>query len=225
MSFLSTSSNELVRACSEIGSQAVWEEFVRRFHRLIVATVWRTAQQWGNVTDVVLEDIVQEVYLKICAHDYRILRQFVPRSDDSIYSYLKVITANVTRDHMKALRSSKRWGEEQLSADGQVPPNGMASSNSPDQTDRDILIREVDTALKRLNAGPQAERDRIVFWLYYRQGLTSKAIASMPSIGLSSKGVESLISRLTRLLRRELAPDARISLKPLVEGNEQLESL
>ena len=72
---------------------------------------------------------------------------------------------------------------------------------------RSILLREINAALGRLAVGQNLERDRRVFWLYYRVGLTANAIASLPAIGLSTKGVESTILRLTRLLRQELAAD------------------
>jgi hypothetical protein len=54
---------------------------------------------------------------------------------------------------------------------------------------------------------PHLERDRKLFWLYYRVGLTADAIAGLPSIGLSTKGVESSLLRLTRLLRDEIGRD------------------
>ena len=45
-------------------------------------------------------------------------------------------------------------------------------------------------------------RDRLIFWMYYRQGFTAKAIAAIPSISLTVKGVEGVIQRLTGQLRR-----------------------
>jgi DNA-directed RNA polymerase specialized sigma24 family protein len=68
-------------------------------------------------------------------------------------------------------------------------------------------LQQIDAHLGRLAVGQNLERDRRVFWLYYRVGLTANAIASLPAIGLSTKGVESTILRLTRLLRQELAAD------------------
>src|SRR5437667_159549 len=44
-------------------------------------------------------------------------------------------------------------------------------------------------------------RSRLIFWLYYRSGLSASAIASIPNIGLTTKGVESALLRLTRLVR------------------------
>jgi hypothetical protein len=68
-------------------------------------------------------------------------------------------------------------------------------------------LQEVNAALSRVAAGPHLERDRKLFWLYYRVGLTADEIAGLPSIGLSTKGVESSLLRLTRLLRQEIGRD------------------
>jgi RNA polymerase sigma-70 factor (ECF subfamily) len=49
-----------------------------------------------------------------------------------------------------------------------------------------------------------AERDRALFWLYYRQGFTAEEIAGMTAIGLTAKGVESALRRVTIWLRGEI---------------------
>jgi RNA polymerase sigma-70 factor (ECF subfamily) len=56
------------------------------------------------------------------------------------------------------------------------------------------------------------ERDRALFWLYYRQGYTAEEIARLPSAGLTAKGVESALRRVTVWLRGEVerkSPDVR----------------
>jgi hypothetical protein len=58
------------------------------------------------------------------------------------------------------------------------------------------LLARVDGCLSG-----QPRRDRLVFWLYYRHGLTSQAISSLKFASLSSSGVESLIRRLTLIVR------------------------
>jgi DNA-directed RNA polymerase specialized sigma24 family protein len=47
----------------------------------------------------------------------------------------------------------------------------------------------------------------MIFWLYYKRGLTTKEIAGLPFINLSVKGVESTLHRLVQLLRSQLASD------------------
>lgn len=66
-----------------------------------------------------------------------------------------------------------------------------------------VLFAELD---RRLRAAPGviSERDRAIFWLYYLQGLTAEEIAGLPVAGLSAKGVESALRRVTQWLRGEL---------------------
>ena len=49
------------------------------------------------------------------------------------------------------------------------------------------------------------QRNREIFWLHYRAGLSARAIADLPEIGLTAKGVESVIMRVTKELRERLA--------------------
>jgi hypothetical protein len=53
-------------------------------------------------------------------------------------------------------------------------------------------------------SGVTAERDRQIFWLYHRHGLTAREIASIRYFGLTDKGVESVLVRLTALVKQEL---------------------
>jgi hypothetical protein len=61
--------------------------------------------------------------------------------------------------------------------------------------------RDIDVYLKSRACEPTFVRDYTIFWLYYREGMTAKAIAGVSSIGLTVKGVESTLLRLTRLVR------------------------
>jgi RNA polymerase sigma-70 factor (ECF subfamily) len=60
------------------------------------------------------------------------------------------------------------------------------------------MVREVDEHIDRL---AENSRDKTVFWLYYQHGFTARAISSLPNIGLTPKGVESCIYRLTKAVR------------------------
>ena len=44
----------------------------------------------------------------------------------------------------------------------------------------------------------------MIFWLYFRQGMSTKEIASLPTIGLGAKGVGSVIERLKRGIREQI---------------------
>jgi len=202
----STSAEVLVRACVETGEPAAWEEFIHRSHPLISGVVLRTALRWGNPSPSVIDDLVQDTYLKLCSNDGRILRDFQFRHSDALFGFLKVVTANVVNDHFKTLKRVKRGaGLMSEGSDGMesIPATNLADPLWP--TERGILLNEIDDMLR--SRAPEAghERDRTIFWLYYQQGLSARAIASIPSVGLSIKGVESTILRLTRLVRENLA--------------------
>lgn len=200
------SPEELIRACIKSGDAAVWEEFVERFHRLISVVVMRTARRWGENSPQTLDDLIQDTYLKLCADRFRLLQGFEPRHPDAVFGYLKVLTANVVHDHFRRLRSAKR-GSGRISGEAELPEGktGGRRPGDPQSIEQGILISEIDACLQSCGKDSMQQRDRRIFWLYYRQGLSARAIASLPSIGLSTKGVESTILRLTRFVRSELA--------------------
>jgi hypothetical protein len=57
--------------------------------------------------------------------------------------------------------------------------------------------------------GPTQQRDKLIFLLYYQQGMTAQDIASLPTVSLSVKGVESTLLRMTRFVRQQLAEKPR----------------
>jgi RNA polymerase sigma-70 factor, ECF subfamily len=200
------SSHALVLACLDTKDALAWQEFVRRFQRLIAAVVCRTALRWGESTPQLVDELVQETYLKLCADNCRLLRSFQSQHDDAIFGYIKVLTANLVHDHFKASRAEKRGGStDTASIDSELPARHAGESGqSVAQVEHTILIQQVTACLDAATAGPNAVRDRWIFWLYYRVGLTACAIAALPNIGLSTKGVESTILRLTRAVRQQL---------------------
>src|ERR1700678_3100899 len=111
-SYSSLSIEELVRRCSASRSADAWEEFVRRFHRLIASVVLRTATRFGDSSRQTVDDLIQETYLKLCADKFRILRNFEQQHPDAFLGYIKVLAANVVRDHFKASYSQKRGANQ-----------------------------------------------------------------------------------------------------------------
>ena len=100
-----------------------------------------------------------------------------------------------------------------------------AAASEAGSAERRVLLREIDVHLRALVEGPHAARDRRIFWLYYRVGLPAASIAALPGIGLSTKGVESTLHRLTRELRERLAAGKPGAPEPLAgEGIRPSES-
>jgi RNA polymerase sigma-70 factor, ECF subfamily len=217
--YSSLSIEELVRRCSSSGEIDAWDEFVRRLHRLIAKVVYRTASRMGDASRQTVDDLIQETYLKLCANDCRLLRNFDHRHEGAFVGFVQVVAANVVRDHFKALRAEASSTDWDSSREAITPASENASGGKASM-EREILIREVSYHLDICTAGSDQDRNRTVFWLYYRTGLSAREIATLPGIGLTTKGVESVIVRLKRELRMRLAKKGQGQLERSTHANE-----
>ena len=227
MDYASLAIEKLVAACLDSGDQAAWQEFVIRFQGLITTVALRTARHWGQDSPQVLDELVQETYLKLCADDYRLLRSFRSKHPDAIYGFVKVLTANLVHDQFKAWHSQKRGGRTRMETiEDQSQRAASSSSPSDSRTiERTVLLGQIDSCLREAERGPTASRDRRIFWLYYRVGLSANAIAALPTIGLTTKGVETALLRLTRYVRERLVERRRRTAPTISEGIRSAESL
>jgi RNA polymerase sigma-70 factor (ECF subfamily) len=208
-SYANLSSNELVQTCAVCTDDPLaWAEFIRRFQVVIAAAVLRTARHWREPSRSQIDDLVQDTYLKLCENDFRLLRTFKSRQEDSIYGFLKVVAANVVHDHFKAAGAIKR-GASQTEAIVDTEPvrsaPAKAASDSFDIVSHNLQIDRIEKVLIQGTSGKDAERNRTIFWLRHRQGLTASEIASIPSFGLTTEGVESVLIRLTNMICERLA--------------------
>ena len=199
------SSTELIRACASSNDETAWTEFIRRFHGVIAGAVLRTARQWGEPSRAQLEDLIQDTYLKLCEDNSRLLASFRPRHEDSIYGFLKVVAANVVRDHFKSALAAKRGASQ---TEAIVEPiqidQKTGTTHALDIATQRIQLEQIDKVLRQVTAGNDQERKRTIFWLRHRQGLTAREIASIPSIGLTTEGVESVLMRLSHMIRNHI---------------------
>jgi len=176
---------------------------VRRFQPLIAGVVARTAMRWTDVSAGLVDDLVQETYLKLCTDEFRRLREFENRFEDAIYGFLKAVAYNVTMDYFKVRHATKRGSQLLSKADFDTALQTASKENSMEDQ---VLLREIEDLVNRIT---ETDRDKLVFLLYYRQGFTAKAIAELPGVELGEKGVESCILRLTRQLRQHIVGSAK----------------
>jgi RNA polymerase sigma-70 factor (ECF subfamily) len=197
---------ELVCACTESHDGAAWEEFVARFHKPISLSIKRTACQWRKDPSQFVDDLLQETYLKLCADRCILLLEFARQhSGDAVLGYIKTIAVNVAHDHFKSLHSQKRGaGETDQLHEDLEPAAHSASFGGPEAMDREVFLKQVDNQLQNCTAGSNQERDCLIFWFYYLQGMSAKAIAALATVRLTAKGVEAVIFRLTRCVRERL---------------------
>jgi len=187
--------SELLQRCMDSGDREAWEEFVRRYRKTIALIVLRVSRIWNESSTLIIDDLVQETFVKLCEDDCRVLREFRSEQPQGLQGFLKVLAANLAQDHFRALNATKRGVALTCSASEASPAGNNAALEAVDQA---VLFKEIE---EFLNATRTRQKHQAVFWLYYRDGMTAKAIASASGLGLSTKGVESVILRLTRQVR------------------------
>ena len=167
--------------------------------------IMRTAAPWGRPSSGLIEDLVQVTYLKLWEGGRSLLRDFAIQYPDGILGYLKRVAANATHDYFKHGHSQSSGGDEpHLSTSDVDPEAGIEVHGSEDRIAFQLLLNEIDEHLKRCLTGPDQERDRTIFWLYFRQGMSAREIASLPGIGLGAKGVGSVIERMKHSIRDQI---------------------
>lgn len=187
---------ELLNLCLGSQNHELWEKFVRRTRPLIANVIINTLRRWREPSPSLVDDLIQDTYLKVFANDCKALRGIRNEHENAIFGYLKVTASNATVDCFR-----KNKVEEVELSDPVVPP-------SPDGFDRIQFERLKDRIQERLECLSSTEayqRDQMIFWLYFEHGYTAREISQIPSIKLSVKGVEATLHRLVHFVREGLA--------------------
>lgn len=207
------SPEDVLTACLEQGSEPAWALFVQMFQPLIASSVARVLSRFGSPSAVLVDDLTQETFLRLCRGNARTLREFHSRHENAIFGYIKVIATSVALDHCRE-RSAQKRGAEVSANEARREPQSRS-----EPIERETLLKQIDARL----AATESERDCSIFWLYYRQGYTTREIAELPGVDLSQKGVESCIHRLTCLLRQE--SESRTCAKSPIKGKQARNAL
>jgi len=193
---------QLIAACTSESNEVAWHELIRRLRPLIAGVIIKVALRFGKVSHALVEDLSQEVYLRLWSDQGRALMSVEGYHEYAFFGLVKVTAANTTQDYFRRRLSSKA-GSGNTPAD-HVFMEHESSRSSFSDVERNVLFAEIDRILKIRNHEPNFERDYAIFWLYYRNGLTAKAIAALPGVKLTVKGVESTLFRLTGQIRSAL---------------------
>ena len=145
------------------GEKAAWDAFVRRYGGLVVAAVRGVAMAQPEV-----EDLTQEVFVRLCKDDFRLLRTYDPERA-SLSTWITIVARSTARDGLRRRRAETvpldAVPEAQLAIDPVLPVEKLKLPEallSPRQ--REILVmlydREMDVAeiARALGIDPQTVR-------------------------------------------------------------------
>jgi RNA polymerase sigma-70 factor (ECF subfamily) len=145
------------------GEKAAWDAFVRRYGGLVVAAVRGVAMAQPEV-----EDLTQEVFVRLCKDDFRLLRTYDPERA-SLSTWITIVARSTARDGLRRRRAETvpldAVPEAQLAIEPVLPVEKLKLPEallSPRQ--REILAmlydREMDVAeiARTLGIDPQTVR-------------------------------------------------------------------
>ena len=212
---------ELVKLCArEPRNRNAWLEFYSRFDERIWLVVFRECR--ANITyemtsqlNQVVQDLVQEVYLRLVEKKCKALKAYEGACENSIYIYLGTIAKNVVRNYVIKMAAQKRPSIEKFIYDTSFVTEGgretlvsdRFQSNYGDIEDEfrlEILEEEIEDILDKCLKGKDRERNKIIFKLYFYEGFSSEEITSQFSFNLSSKRIGNIISEVKQELRKKL---------------------
>lgn len=190
---------ELIRACAEGGDTAAWSEFIGRYDGVLRAAALGVVRRWGRGSQEERDDLIQEIYLKLCAND-QVLASLREIREEAISGYLRVLATNTAHDYFRHKAAARRGG---LVTD-QISERHDGAAVAADNLETRLMLEQIDRIMQEQTQTQNGVRDRAVFRLYFRNGMTAKEIAGLPGIQLGVKGVEAVLHRLTNCIQKEL---------------------
>jgi RNA polymerase sigma-70 factor (ECF subfamily) len=207
MTYQNLSVVELVKHCAD-GEPQAWQEFLRRFRRPIALAVVRALRRTGSFAPAIIDDLLQDIFVSLCANDYAQLRTLVAKYPDTLDDMLLRVASNATYDYLRAKTSQKRGGkhlhlvEPDTGVIEQIPARDRST-----KIEQEVQLDEIDRLLQRSADTPSGQRDQRIFWLHFQMGMSTESIARIPSVGLTPKGVESSILRTLKFIRKSFRID------------------
>ncbi len=194
---MSPGASQLIDRCTN-GDARAWSELVSRYRLDILRVLVRSAGA-GSPEEVC--DLEQDVWARVLVRDRAALRGLRDREDGAVRAFLCTVALNVARDARR--RAGVRPGPADPSLlDGLLDD----PDNDPEllAVDRERRNRILEVAREEV----REDRDLLIFQLYYRDGASAREIAAFPGVGLTPKGVETVIHRLTVRVRQRLGNEA-----------------
>ena len=159
------------------GDKAAWNGFVRRYAGLILSAVRVTTRHGIDV-----EDIVQEVFTRLCKNDFRLLKTYDP-ARAGLSTWLTIVARSTARD-------MQRRRQPAITPLDAVPEIMLAVTAEPQEK-------------LRLPDGLLSPRQKLVLTLLYEREMEVAEIAA--ALGIDPQTVRSTHHKAMLKLREHFA--------------------
>ena len=162
------------------GDPEAWEEFVRRYGGLIVAAVRSLAP--GEI-----EDLTQDVFVRLCKDDFRLLRSYDP-ARASLSTWLTIVARSTARDALRRRRAEA------------VPIESVPEAR--------LAVEPVEPAIRlKLPEALLSPRQREILAMLYDREMDVAEIAR--ALGIDAQTVRSTHHKAMIKLRAYFKADAK----------------
>lgn len=169
-------------------------EFFERFDKFIRLAVLKASRRSNStVGRGLLDDLMQDVYMKLFANDGQALKQFKGQHENSIFVFLQVIATRVVMQHRLKMMVQKRRRPELLDHPSDPLENYLEAHER----------QEIENVLEEVITGRNKERDKAIFKTYLFEYSQPERIAL--NFDLSQTRVKNIISMITKKIREKFS--------------------
>jgi RNA polymerase sigma-70 factor (ECF subfamily) len=162
------------------GDKAAWDGFVRTHARLILAAVRSLARDEGEA-----EDLAQDVFVRLCKDDFRLLKTYDP-ARAGLSTWLTIVARSTARDSMRRKR----------------PPQ-VTLDDAPEAA---LAVGPVEPARPlTLPEGLLSPRQKEVLTMLYDRDMDVAEVAA--ALGVDPQTVRSMHHKALVKLRAHLGPE------------------
>jgi RNA polymerase sigma-70 factor, ECF subfamily len=175
------------------GDNGAWEEFDRRYSRLIQSCIRRATAQFPAVGPDDTQEIEAMLWVQLLANDRRKLRGFEPERGCALSTWIGMLAIHCAYDYLRTLR---REPVRVALADAE-----RLSSELPDPAD--LCSAREHAARLEAALGCFSARDQEFVRLYFGEGLEAEQVAGQ--MGISVKTVYSKKHKIRQRLEMAMA--------------------
>ncbi|HXV80034.1 MAG TPA: sigma-70 family RNA polymerase sigma factor [Candidatus Binatia bacterium] len=185
---------DLLAGCLN-SDQTAWNDFIRQYSGLIYHTIKKTLSiHRSDTSKHLIDDLFQDIFLSLVKDDFAELRRFRGDNGCTLASWLRMIAARRTIDHLRKSKIPAGLLEEPLEHD---PAEALECASDDEQSQ--LLAKAVE------DLPPQ---EKILIDLFFREGLSAKDVASILRLSIGSVYTQKsrILAKLRERLRKASAP-------------------
>jgi len=189
---------EFIQKCIK-GDKSSWDEFVKRYSRLIYSYIYSILKEKGiSFESSLVEDLFQEIFLHLIKDNFNKLRQYKAKGRCSFSGWLKVVVINFILDFLRKKKFTCVSLEEKLQAEEELSLKDTLKDNQFVLQDELILNNEslesLSDCIKKLN-----KEEQFFVEMHIYRGMPLESLRTI--LKVSRSAVDMRKQRLIQKLR------------------------